>query len=294
MGSRVSREFGQSILRTFYYEFRRDILGSRALIVLCVFVMFDLMMLLSFGYILTAETTDSERLPAAFEDPTAESWGNISIVLSGAFYYSLLGLGAASFIGAGALARDLKSGALRLVQATPTSREATYIGRNISAFIVSYLLAAIGSTFMMVGFIILAGFADVDMAATAEIMIEFGLKIQLVIAISILVAITTTAALGIITRSHTIGAIGGISFFILIDAFLGIGATLFPEEWHLENLSFGFHQGEIMRWLIGKFDVNYVRYGTISIPWGSIAVLLAIPIVATAIGLYFYRTMDLD
>jgi ABC-type transport system involved in multi-copper enzyme maturation permease subunit len=180
------------------------------------------------------------------------------------------------------------------MQATPISREATYIGRNMSAFIVSYILAAIGSIFMMVGFIILGGLADVDMAAVAEIVIELGLKMQLVIAISILVATTATATLGTVTRSHTIGAIGGISFFILIDSFLGIGATLFPEDWHLENLSFGFHQSEIIRWLIGRFDVDYVRYGTISIPWGSVAVLVAIPLVATAIGLYFFRTMDLD
>lgn len=289
-----SKDFLASIYRVFRNELRRDILASRVLVILAIFVMFDLLMLFSFGYLMTADPAEAGAVPKAFEDPTAKTWSNLTVVLGGAFYFSLLGIGAACFFGAGALARDLKSGALRLVQATPTSREATYLGRNLSVFFISYFLAAIGSIIMMIGFIIIGGLAELDIATMAEIVLELGLKMQIVIAISILVGTTTTAALGVITKSQTVAAIGGISFFILIDSFLGIGATLFPEEWHLENLSFGYHQSEMIRWLIGRFDANYEIYESIDMPLGSVAVLVAIPAAALLIGTYFYRNMDLD
>lgn len=294
MSRRASQEFAQSALQVFYNEFRREISSSRAIIVLGIFVMFDLLMLLSFAYMLTADPTETNAVPEAFQDPTAETWANIAVILSGAFYFSLLGLGGASFFGAGAIARDMKSGTLRLVQATPTPREATYIGRNISAFFVSYFLAFIGYLVMLIGFLAVGGLADLDIVASAEIALELGLKMQVVIVLSILVAITTTAAFGTIAKNPTAAAIAGISFFILIDSFLGIGADLFPEEWHLENLSFGYHQSEIIRWLIGSFDRDYARYETISFPSVSVAILLAIPLIAVGIGIYYFRTMDLD
>ncbi|MHA2274033.1 MAG: ABC transporter permease [Candidatus Hodarchaeales archaeon] len=291
-----SKDFLRSVYRVFRNELRRDIMSSRTLVILAIFVMFDLLMLFSFGYLMTADPAESGSgaVPQAFEDPTAKTWSNLAVVLGGAFYFSLLGIGAACFFGAGALARDLKSGALRLVQATPTSREATYLGRNLSVFFISYFLAAIGSILMMAGFIIIGGLAELDIATMVEIVLELGLKMQIVIAISILVGTTTTAALGVMTKSQTIAAIGGISFFILIDSFLGIGATLFPEEWHLENLSFGYHQSEMIRWLIGRFDADYEIYEPIDMPLGSVAALVAIPAAALLIGTYFYRNMDLD
>jgi ABC-type transport system involved in multi-copper enzyme maturation permease subunit len=294
MRTKAPQEFAQSTLRIFYNEFRREISSARVWIVLGIFVMFDLMMLLSFAYMLTADTAETNGIPEVFQNPTEETWANIAAMLSGAFYFSLLGLGGASYFGAGAIARDMKSGTLRLVQATPTSREATYIGRNIAAFFLSYFLAFIGYIVMLIGMLVVGGFADLDIVASAEIALELGLKMQVIIILSILVAITTTAAFGTIARNPTAAAIVGIAFFILIDSFLVIGASLFPEEWHLENLSFGYHQAEVIRWLIGSFDRDYVRYETTSFPSLSVAMLLAIPLTAMGIGVYYYRTMDLD
>ena len=284
----------KSTYHVFTNEFRRDILSSKGLIIAAIFVMFNLLMLLSFAYMTLADQDEDTRFPSAFQDPDSETWTNITISFSSAFYCSLLGLGAASYVGAGALARDMKSGALRLTQATPTSRESTYVGRNMAVFLTSYLLALLGFIVMSAGMIIVGAFAGLDWISTTEGVLGLTLQAQLLLLISIVVATTTTAALGTITKSSTIGTIGGIGFFLLIDSFLLIGASLLPDAWHLENLSFRLHQSEISTWLIGEFNTYYVKIGAGSFPLLSIVILLLIPIAAMIIGMSHYRKMDLD
>lgn len=284
------QEFAKSTFNVFSFEFRRDIWSKRAAIIGAIFVMFNLMMLLSFSYMLTADTPE-EEVPEVFRDPDSETWARLSVVLGSGLYFQLLGLGAICFFGAGALARDMKSGSLRLMQATPVSRESNYLGRNASAFLTGYLLAVLGSGFMTIGMIVVGTMAGVSAADTVVIVLEWSLKLQLLMIASFILATTATAALGTGTRSATTGAILGIAFFLLIDTFLVLGARLFPAEWHLENLSFGYHQSEILRWLVGDVETGY-RVN--EVPLESISFFLAIPIAALLVGMMLYRRMDLD
>ncbi|MHA2370633.1 MAG: ABC transporter permease [Candidatus Hodarchaeales archaeon] len=284
------QEFAKSTFNVFSFEFRRDIWSKRAAIIGAIFVMFNLMMLLSFSYMLTADTPE-EEVPEVFRDPDSETWARFSVMLSSGLYLGLLGLGAICYFGAGALARDMKSGSLRLMQAAPVSRESNYLGRNASAFLTGYLLSVLGSGFMTIGMILIGPMAGVDTTDTVVIVLEWSLKLQLVMIASFILAGTATAALGTGTRSATTGAILGIAFFLLIDTFLIIGASLFPAEWHLENLSFGYHQNEILRWLVGDVETGY-RVN--EVPLESIGFFLAIPIAALLVGMMLYRRMDLD
>ncbi len=284
------QQFAKSTFNVFSFEFRRDIWSKRAGIIGAIFVMFNMMMLLSFSYMLTADTPE-EEVPEVFQDPDSETWARLSVMLSSGLYFQLLGLGAICYFGAGALARDMKSGSLRLMQATPVSRESNYLGRNASAFLTGYLLALLGSGFLTIGMILIGPMAGVDTADSVVIVLEWSLKLQLMMIASFILATTATAALGTGTRSATIGAIAGIAFFLLIDTFLVIGTQLFPAEWHLENLSFGHHQNEILRWLVGDVETGYRAN---EVPLESIGFFLAIPIAALIIGMMLYRRMDLD
>ncbi|MFX0115768.1 MAG: hypothetical protein ACFFB3_14560 [Candidatus Hodarchaeota archaeon] len=290
MSFQNSKQFAKTAFDVFSFEFRREIWSKRAAIIGAIFVMFNLMMLLSFSYMLTSDVPE-EEVPEVFRDPDGETWARLSAALGSGLYFQLLGLGAICYFGAGALARDMKSGSLRLMQSTAVSRESNYLGRNASAFLTGYLLALLGSGFMTIGMIVVGMMAGIDASDTAVIVLELTLKLQLVMIASFILATTTTAALGTGTRSPTIGAIAGIAFFLLIDTFLIIGASLFPSEWHLENLSFGHHQSEILLWLVGDLETGFKPK---DVPVESVAFFLAIPIAAAIAGMMLYRKMDLD
>ncbi|MHA2231471.1 MAG: ABC transporter permease subunit [Candidatus Hodarchaeales archaeon] len=290
MSFQKTKQFAQSTFNVFSFEFRRDIWSKRAATIGVIFVMFNLMMLLSFSYMLTADAQDAE-VPEVFQDPDSETWARLSVVLGSGLYFQLLGLGAICYFGAGALARDMNSGSLRLMQSNPVSRESNYLGRNASAFLTGYLLALLGSGFMTIGMMLVGMMAGIEAADAAMLVLEGSLKLQLVMIASFILATTATAALGTGTRSATIGAIAGIAFFLLIDTFLIIGASLFPSEWHLENLSFGHHQSEILLWLVGDVETGNRAN---NIPLESVGFFLVIPMAAVIVGITLYRKMDLD
>ncbi len=278
----------------FIFEFRRDLFSKKTLLVGAIFVIFTVFMLMSIGYMMSADVGEGEGVPEIFIDPDEETWANLSVSMGSGLFYQLLGVGAACYFGAGALARDMKSGTLRLVQSAPVSRESTYLGRNFSVFLNSYLLAVFGSIVMTLGMLGIGVFNGLDITEMVPIILEQTLKIQLLLVVSIFIATTTTAVVGTYARSQTIAAVLGISFFILIDSFLAIGIEFFPTDWHLENLSFKYHQQEIVRWLIGNYDLDYHYFSPAPFPSLSILILFGIPIIALITGILIYRTLDLD
>ncbi len=283
------------------FELRRNFTSRGFIIFIGVYLFMGLFMALIIGASFDALIKEfgELNLPDQYNfftdiEINSKTWANFfSVNMSVSIFIGQMGIIAACFYGAKMISQDLSSGGMALVSSSRVKREVNIIARYISACIIVFVLLIVSTFFsifcMDVVAVILA--KNVEFGETLGYSIVYFLRALLPIFLFTIAVTSIGVLVGVFIRNPTLAIVGSIIALVFYDSIFSSIQIFVPPEWNLEYLSFSANLANIGFWTYGTVSGSEVFFD--SVPWVSLVIFIALPILSMLFSILRFRKMDI-